>query len=412
MRKGCLIAAIVVFAILSIGLGYYFYDKSKSDPTVYELAKPEYQDIIKKTVATGSIKPRKEVQIKPQVSGVVDQLYVEEGELVQKGQQIARIKLIPNEVNINSAQSSLELAQIRLRDAKRELDRQEEINEKSLDIQNALASYNNAKREEERYKKLFEDGVVSEQEYNQFQLDMELAKAVYDNAVISAQNSLRSFETDVDIREQELEAAQNNLQLLKEGASSKSKQVSNIVTSTLDGMVLDIPVEEGSSVIERNNFNEGTSIAAIADMNTLIFEGKVDESEVGKLKEGMPIELTVGAIDDLKFPAILEHIAPKGEVEEGTVKFKIVAAIQPTEEVFLRAGYSASGDIILERRDSVLSISERDLIIEEDTTWVEVSVGDKEFEKRKVETGLSDGLNVHVVNGLDTTDRIKVLKDQ
>ena len=411
MKRGCIISVVVVIVLASLGLGYYFYKQSKKDPTVYKTSKPEVKDIIKKTVATGAVKPRKEVHVKPQVSGVIDELYVEEGDMVIKGQRLARIKLIPSEVNINSAQSSVELARIRLREAERELQRQREINDKSLDIQNALASYENAKKEEERYKTLLDDGIVSVQEYNRYKLDLDLAKAAYDNALITSGNQLKSFEADVDIRKQELQAAQNNLQLLREGATKNSQQVSNIVTSTLDGMVLDIPVEEGTSVIERNNFNEGTSIAVIADMNALIFEGKVDESEVGKIREGMSLELTVGAIEDAKFPAMLEHIAPKGELEEGTVKFKIIAAIEPTDDVFLRAGYSASGDIILDRRDSVLAINERDLIIKNDSTWVEVATGDQQFEKRTVETGLSDGIMVEVLNGIDSTAQIKILQE-
>lgn len=410
MKKGCLVSSIVVLVVLSLGLGYYFYQQSKKDPTVYETTKAEYSDIVRKTVATGSIKPRKEVQIKPQVSGVVDALFVEEGEMVVKGQKIARIKLVPSEVNINSAKSSVELARIRLKEAQRELERQKEINSRNLDVQNALANYENAKREEERYSQLFEDGIVSQQEYNRYKLELDLARATYDNAAISATNQLRSFEADVDISQQELMAAENNLQLLREGATRNSGQVSNIVTSTLDGMVLDIPVEEGTSVIERNNFNEGTSIAIIADMNSLIFEGKVDESDVGKIREGMKLELTVGAIEDVTFPAVLEHISPKGELEEGTVKFRIIAAIDPVDDIFLRAGYSASGDIILDRRDNVLAVKERDVIIKDDTTFVEVLTGEQEFEKRVIETGISDGILIEVLNGIDTTESIKLIK--
>jgi HlyD family secretion protein len=178
-------------------------------------------------------------------------------------------------------------------------------------------------------------------------------------------------------------------------------------------MVLDLPVEEGSSVIERNNFNEGTSIAVVADMSNLVFEGKVDESEVGKLKEGMPIELTVGALEDVTIAAILEQIAPQGLLEEGTVKFEILAAVKAIDDVFLRAGYSASGDIILERKDSVLTIQERDLIIDDDTdsTFVEIRVGEQKFERKYVQVGLSDGISIEVLSGLDTATQIKVIKD-
>lgn len=412
MRKGCLIAAAVVFGILSILLGYYFYDKSRTDPTIYKTEHPAERDIILKTVATGSIKPRKEVQVKPQVSGVVDVLFVEEGEIVEKGQPIARVKLVPSEVNINSAQSSVELARIRLREAEREYERQKSIFENNLDVESAEASFENAKLEFERQKSLLDEGIISQQEYNRFELDRDLAKAAYDNAKIASKNQLDFFQADVDIRKQELDAAINNLQLLREGATKNSGQVSNVVASTLAGMILDLPVEEGSSVIERNTFNEGTSIAVVADMNTLVFEGKIDESEVGKIREGMSLELTVGAIDDLKFDAVLEHIAPQGVLEEGTVKFEILAAVSTRSDVFLRAGYSASGDIILDRRDKVLSINERDMTMRNDSSFVDVEIGEQEFETRQVTTGLSDGILIEVLSGIDSTDKVKILNDK
>ena len=408
MKKGCLIAIAAVFFIVTIFLGIYFYNQSKKDPVVYEFVQPEVMDIIKKTVATGSIRPRQEVNIKPQVSGVVEELFVEAGQSVTKGQSIARIKLVPNQVNINNAQSSLELARIRFQQAERELARQKEIFSRKLDVESSKVSYENAQEEETRNRNLFEDGVISEQDYNAIKLSLELAKTEYENAKIIASNNLRQFESDVDIARQELDAAVNNLQLLREGASKKSKQVANVVTSTVNGMVLDVPVEVGSSVIERNNFNEGTTIATVADMNSLVFEGNVDESDVGKLKEGMPLKLTVGAIEDQTFDATLEYIAPKGVDEEGTVKFEVRAAIAPTKEVFLRAGYSANGDIILDRRDQVLSIKERDLLFEKDSTYVEIKTGNQEYEKIPVKVGLSDGVQVEILQGIDTSHQVKV----
>ncbi len=407
MNKGCLLALASVIVVASIGLGIYFYKQSKRDPIVYQVENPLVTDIIKKTVATGSIKPRKEVLIKPQVSGVVEELYVEAGEIVEKGQKLARIKLVPSQININSAQSSVELTRIRYDEARRELARQKEVFNKNLDVESARASFENAQKEEERQRDLYDSGVISEQEYNRFKLDLELRKTEYENAQIVSTNSLKQYEAEVDIRKEEMDAAINNLQLLREGASRNSRQVANIVASTVKGMVLDIPVEEGSSVIERNNFNEGSSIAIVADMNSLIFEGKVDESDVGKLKEGMPLELTVGAIENQKFDATLEYIAPKGVEEEGTVKFEVRAAIMPTKEVFLRAGYSANADIILNKRNEVIAIQERDVLFEEDTTYVEIKVGDQQFEKRLVELGISDGIQVEVFFGLVTIMQVK-----
>ncbi len=408
MRKGCLFSAGAFLVLASIGLIYYFARQSRTESGDFELEKPVLSDIVKKAVATGAIKPRLEVNIKPQVSGVVEKLFVEAGEMVKKGQPIARIKLIPSEVNINAAQSNVEIGRLRLKEAQRELDRQREINRRNLDVESAKVNFENAKREDERQRGLFEEGVISQQEYNRFKVDLEIQKAAYENARIGAANSLKQFETNLDIQKQELDAALNNLQLLREGASRQSKQVANIVVSTIDGMVLDIPVEEGASVIERNNFNEGTSVAIIADMNALIFEGKVDEAEVGKLKEGMLLEVTVGAIQNEKFEATLEFISPKGIEEEGAVKFEVRAAIKPTSKVFLRAGYSANADIIFDRRKQVLAIKERDVLFEKEKAFIEVQTGDRIFEKRPVTLGLSDGILVEVLSGADTTLQIKV----
>lgn len=410
MNRGCLFGFGIFLLLGTLGLGYYFFQQRTQAPENFEVEKPTIMDIVKKTVATGSIKPRQEVMIKPQVSGVIDELYVEAGNLVKKGQKIAKIELVPSEVNINSAQSNVELARLRLKEAQRELARQKEVNKRNLDVESTKVSYENALEIKERQEDLFKEGVISEQDYQNFKLDLELRRTEFENAKIVSGNNVRQFETEVDIRQQELSAAINNLQLLREGASRNSRQVANIVVSTLDGMILDIPVEEGSSVIERNNFNEGTSIAIVADMNSLIFEGKVDESDVGKLKEGMPLELTVGAIEGETFEAALEYIAPKGENEDGTVKFEVRAAIKPSKDIFLRAGYSANADIILDRRNGVIAIKERDVLFEEDTTFVEVQVGDRAFERRKVKLGLSDGIQVEVLNGIDTTTQIKVIK--
>lgn len=411
-QKGCLISLGIFLLLLTAALSYYFISKNSKDPVKYESYKPELKDILRKAVATGSIKPRKEIMIKPQVSGVVEQLYVEAGQSVTKGQKIARIKLIPSEVNINSAKSNVELARLQLKNAERELRNQKDLSNRKLDVDQAKSSYELALREAERNKQLLDDGVISEQEYLQVKLDADLKKSTYENIKISAGNTLNQAETMLDIRRQELDAATNNLQLLREGATRNSKQVSNIINSTVNGMVLDVPVEEGSSVIERNNFNEGTTVASIADMNNLIFEGKVDESDVGKLKETMPLIVTVGAIIDTSFDATLEFISPKGVEEEGTVKFEIKAALKSIPDgIFLRAGYSANADVILEKKDQVVAIQERDVIYSNDSTFVEIQKAEQEFEKELVELGVSDGVYVEVLNGIDTTTLIKERKD-
>lgn len=413
MNKGCLFVALGFLALSVVGLAYYFYSQSGGGPVEYESTKAEVRTILNKAVATGSIKPRLEVNIKPQVSGVIDELYVEAGQIINKGQKIARIKLIPNEVNINSAQSNVELARIRVREAERELSRQSEVNSNELDVKEAARSLDVAKKEEERNRQLLDDGIISEQDYLQFKLDLDLRQNAYDNAALLSSNTLGQVKAQLDIRKQELEAAENNLQLLREGRTNRSNQVNNVVVSTVDGMVLDVPVEEGSSVIERNNFNEGTNVAVVADMKSLIFEGKVDESDVGKLQEGMELQLTVGAIPEHKFDALLEFISPKGTEEEGIVKFEVKAALKPySHEVFLRAGYSANGDIIIDKKDDVIAVQERDVIYDGDSvTYVERVVGDQEFERQEVELGLSDGLYVEVEGGIDTSTQIKLQLD-
>ncbi len=211
----------------------------------------------------------------------------------------------------------------------------------------------------------------------------------------------------MELRQSELEAAQNSLRILREGAAQKSKDVSNVITSTLTGMVLEIPIEEGGYIIESNSFNQGTTIATVADMSELIFEGNIPESEVGKLKEGMPLEINIGALEEEKFKAQLTYIAPKGILEDGSIQFPIKAAIDVPDEVFIRAGYSANADIILNQKKQVLTVNERDVVFKKDSTYVEVESQKQEFEKRLIETGISDGINVEVVKGLQKGEKIK-----
>lgn len=346
----------VAFLLVSFfGGGYYLYQKSEEDPIVYSSDTPFFTDIILKTVATGSIVPRKEVELKSQVSGVVEKIYVEAGNKVKTGDLIAKIKIIPNVVALNNAEANLKAATINYKNAEKELTRQQQ---------------------------LYKQDVISEFDYNQFLLQYNL-------------------------RKQELEAAENNLDLVKEGASKKSGNVSNLVRSTANGMVLDVPVKEGTFVIESNTFNEGTTIAAVADMNEMIFEGKVDESEVGKIKEGMPLVLKIGALDKQQFDAELEYISPKGIEEEGAIQFEIKAAVSLKEGTFLRAGYSANADIVLDKRDSALSIQEKWIVFKEDVPFVELEIGPQQYEETEVSLGLSDGINIEVLEGLSESDKIK-----
>jgi HlyD family secretion protein len=348
---------LLAFGILAafVSTLVFLYRKSEARPAVYQIATPRIMDITKKTVAPGAIVPRREVTLKPRVSGIVEKLFVMPGDYVKEKAVIARIQIIPDVVSLNNAEANVKTARI---------------------------SFENSKRELERYQKLLDQKLLSQAEFNQHQLAFEL-------------------------RRQELETAQNNLQLVKEGASRGSGKVSNVVHSTVEGMVLEVPVKEGGSVIEANNFNEGTTIAAIADMSDMIFEGRVDESEVGKLKEGMPVKISVGALGSQAFRGKLEYVAPKGIAREGTIEFQVKAAVELKPGIFVRANYSANADIILDHRAQALTIVESLLKFEKNKAFVEVEVRPEHFEKREVTLGVSDGVNVEVLTGVDKNTRIK-----
>lgn len=336
-------------------MGYYVIEKSEKPKVVFETDSTFVTDIERKTVATGSIKPRREVEIKSQVSGVVEKLYVQPGDKVIEGQLVAKIRIIPNVVALNNAEAQMK---------------------------QAVINFNNAEKEMLRQKELFEERVISEMDYNQFLLTYNLNK-------------------------QQVEAAESNLELIKEGASKKSGTVSNIVKSTVAGMILDVPVREGNFVIEMNTFNDGTTIASIADMKELIFEGKIDEAEVGKLREGMALMLSIGALDTVKFDASLEYISPKGVEVQGAIQFEIRAAVELQSDHFLRAGYSANADIVLERKEQVLAIRESNLIFEKDDVFVELQKEPQVFEKTAIKTGVSDGINIEIISGISDNAKIK-----
>jgi HlyD family secretion protein len=337
---------------------YFLWEKSQEKPVVFETPTALETNIVKTTTATGSVMPRQEIEIKPTVSGIIDEIFVEEGQKLKKGDLIARVKIIPNMVNLNNAESRVDQARIQ------------------LDFNTTVY---------QRQKDLFDKGVIALAEFEE-------TETTYKNA------------------QEELESAIENLELIRDGQTSNSRQSSNtLIRSTIEGMVLEIPVEVGNSVIESNTFNDGTTIASVADMGEMIFEGKIDESEVGKIKEGMPLILTIGAIEDVEFEAELEHISPKGVEENGAVQFEIRAKVNLKENYFIRAGYSANAAIVLDRRDSVLAINESLLQFEADTVFVEVETKPQEFEKRYVETGLSDGIHIEILSGLSQDDLIKKL---
>ncbi|MDP2723864.1 MAG: efflux RND transporter periplasmic adaptor subunit [Bacteroidales bacterium] len=353
-----ILAAVIVLGIFGYTI-YFLYQKSQTKPVVYETSNPVISNVIKKTTATGSVIPRKEIEIKPVVSGIIDELYVVEGQQLKKGDLIAKIRIIPNMISLNNAKSGVETAKIKLEDAKRNYNRQLELLEK---------------------------GVIAKADYESYEV-------VYKNAL------------------EDLETAEETLQLIRDGQIQKqSSQTNTLVKSTIDGMVLDVPVEIGNQVIESNNFNAGTTIATVADMGEMMFEGNIDESEVGKIKEGMPLLLTIGALENVTFDAVLEQISPKGTEVNGAVQFKIKADVKLRDDQFIRSGYSANADIVLARADSVMTISEGLLQFDDSSTYVEVEVQPQVFEKRVVETGLSDGINIEVLSGINKEDKVKKLK--
>lgn len=359
MKKAFRILGVVILVAIFGGTLFFLYNKSKKKTDYFENKNPFYSDVVMKTVATGSVVPRFEIEIVPQVSGIIDELFVEAGDKITKGQVVARIKIIPDMVTLNSAETRVNRAKIGFEDAQIDYDRQQ---------------------------KLFDKEVISYEEFKS-------AKVEYDSA------------------KEELTAAENNLELIKNGVTKKAATATNtLVRSTINGMVLDVPVEEGNSVIQANTFNAGTTIASVADMSDMIFEGNVDETEVGKIREGMPIELEIGAIDKEKFAAVLEYISPKGVEENGAIQFEIKANVQLKEDQFIRAGYSANANIVLERKDNVMVIPEGLLQFDNDSSFVEVNVGSAEepnYEKRWVHTGLSDGINIEITEGLKAEDKVK-----
>lgn len=357
MFKKTLFAVVLLFLVATFaGTLWFLWAKSQEDPVVFANREPFKADIVQKTVATGSVVPRKEVAIKPQVSGIVDELYVEPGQTVKKGALIAKVTIVPNMISLSNAENRLNRAKINLE---------------------------NAEIEFSRNRQLSEDGVISKAAFQVYELDLRNAT-------------------------EEVEAADDNLALIREGARKKSKFTTNtLVKSTAAGMVLEVPVEEGDSVIEVNTFNDGTTIASVANMDEMIFEGQVDESEVGKLREGMALLLTVGAIEEEEFRAELEYIAPKGVEDEGAIQFEIRAALVLKEGLFVRANYSANADIVLDRRDQVLAIQESWIQFDEGETYVEVERGDQDYERVDITTGLSDGIVIEVVTGLSESDRVK-----
>ena len=336
----------------------YFIKTNDKSAIIYETKTIINTSIEKKTVITGKVIPEDEVEIKPQIQGIIDALFVEEGDKVKTGDLLAKIKVVPNEQNLNAAEGRVANSKIVLK---------------------------NAQIEFKRNKDLFDKGIISRQDFDNIQLRYNQSKLDVSNAV-------------------------SDLQIIRLGSKGGAASANTNIRATVPGTVLEIPVEEGFQVIASNSFNAGTTIATIADLNKMIFEGKVDEAEVGKLIVGMPLEVNLGAIEDQSLEAKLKFIAPKGNEEQGAVQFKIEADLFLNDSIFVRAGYSANASLILERKDNVMAVEESLLQFDRKTEkpYVEIQIGDQKFERRDIEIGLSDGVNVEVLSGLTEDDKIKV----
>ncbi|MDR1585738.1 MAG: efflux RND transporter periplasmic adaptor subunit [Prevotellaceae bacterium] len=336
----------------------YLYQKSRPKVTVYNIETVTRGTIEKRTVATGKVEPRNEILIKPQMSGIISEVLKEAGDVVKAGDIIAKIKVIPDMVSLSSAESRLNRAQLSLEQSKKNY---------------------------EREKKLYADNVISKENFEKVELQYNSDK-------------------------EELKAAQENLSLVRDGVSSDKSMASNtLVRSTINGTILNIPIKAGNSVIQSNNFNDGTTIATVANMNDMLFVGKLDETEVGRVKTGMPMDITIGALQEVKLPALLEYVSPKGVEEAGAIMFEMKAALTVPDTLYIRAGYSANAEILLDKRDSVLTVPESCVEFSKDSVFVYVVKNNEpqEFEKTQVQIGLSDGIKIEIKKGLALNEKIR-----
>ena len=359
MKKYFKFIVAAIIALIFIGTFVFLYVKSLPQPVAYSEFTPKIADIRKTTLVTGKIEPRNEVAIKPQISGIISELLKEAGNTVKEGEVIAKVKVIPDMGQLSSAQSRLRLA--------------------NINVKQARTDY-------EREKVLYDKGLVSADEYDKIAQAYRQAK-------------------------EEVAAAEDNLQVVRDGVSkSNASASSTLVRSTITGVILDIPVKVGNSVILSNTFNDGTTIASVADMNDLIFRGNIDETEVGRLVTGMPMKLSIGALQDKTFEASLEYISPKAVDNNGANQFEIKAAVKVADSKNIRSGYSANAEIVLAQAKNVLTIPESAIEFEGNDTYVYVVKGtgdEKTYERRKVVTGLSDGINIEIKKGLTQKDRIR-----
>ncbi len=359
MKKFFKVFLLLLVGVLIGGTLVFLYIKSRPIVTIYEVVAPSINDLDKTTVATGKIEPRDEILIKPQISGIIDEVYKEAGQKVKKGEVIAKVKVIPELGQLNAAESRIRIAQINATQADTDFN---------------------------RVKKLYGDQLVSKEEYEKSEVNLKQSK-------------------------EELQAAQDALEIIKEGITKNSASFSStMIRSTIDGLILDVPVKAGNSVIMSNTFNDGTTIANVANMNDLIFRGNIDETEVGRIHESMPVKLTIGALQNYSFDAILEYISPKGVEENGANQFEIKAAISVPDSVVIRSGYSANAEIVLARALNVLTVPEGVIEFSGDSTFIYVmtdSVPQQQFNRVPVTIGMSDGINIEVKDGINATDKVR-----
>ena len=331
---------------------------------MYETLVPEVTDLEKTTVATGKVEPRDEVLIKPQISGIVSEVYKEAGETIKKNEVIAKVKVIPELGQLNSAESRVRLAEI---------------------------SATQAETDFARVQKLYKDKLISAEEFEKGEVAVKKAR-------------------------EEVQAAKDNLEIIKEGITKNSASFSStLIRSTIDGLILDVPIKVGNSVIMSNTFNDGTTIATVANMNDLIFRGKIDETEVGRVHEGMPVKLTIGALQNLSFNAVLEYISPKGVEENGANQFEIKAAVAAPDSVQIRSGYSANAEIVLDRATKTLAVPESVVEFSGDSTFVYVmtdSVPVQKFERKPIKVGMSDGIKIAIKSGITAKDKVRGAEKQ
>lgn len=371
-RTRTVIILLLIVAAFTTAL-IYLWQKNQEDPITYASESPSEQTIVVKTMATGNIVPKEEILIKPNISGVIEEIYIEAGEYIKSGDLIAKIRVIPNVSSLTSAKNNIASSKTALETS-------------LINLKTQQANY-------DRQKALFEKGVISANDFE------------------GINNSYLQTKQSVEQARINLNSARQNYDIIKTGTTSGLGNIAQtLVRATISGMVLDVPVKEGNQVIEANNFNEGTSIASLADINKMIFEGKVDESEVGKIKEGLPLEITIGAIENKKFDAVLDYIAPKGIVENGAIQFEIKGSLKSIDSTFIRAGLSANASIILEKEENVLAIREALVQYDRKTKqpFVELEIGDQKFERKDIEVGISDGIFVQVKSGVAQEDKIKI----